>query len=157
MYTDKTIPQAMSAINARLHVPGTKARPQLDGWVEKNGKFAIGVTSDLQWRFRRRTWLHGKAIREGGVTVIQGTVPSGVSREGQAVIFGALLLVGILTLTQGNAVLAIIAVLAGAAFYIPLHGDYVNSEILLSELQKTLKGRFTPPKSSKSAGRSATR
>jgi hypothetical protein len=155
MYTDKTVPQTMSAINARLHVPGTKSKPQLDGWVDKNGKFAIGVITDLRWRFRRKTYLRGQARREQGVTIIRGTVPSGLSREGQLAIFGILLVIGLVTLTQGNAMLAIIAVVAGAAFYIPLHGDYVNSEILLGELQKTIKGRFTPPKQSKSTAKKA--
>lgn len=155
MYTDKTVSQAMSAINERLHVPGTKSRPQMDGWVEKNGSFAMGVTTPVQWRFRRRTYLQGRAERQGGVTVVTGTVPGGAGRQGQIAVFAALLIVGLLILVQGNAMLAIIAVLAGAALYIPLRGDYDNSEILLSELQKTLNAKLTPPKrdSAKSAPR----
>jgi hypothetical protein len=147
MYTDKTVSQAMSAINERLHAPPSKSRPQLDGWVEKNGRFAISTSSKLRWRFSRRTHLYGKAERQSGVTVIEGNVPGGVSHEGQAVIFGALLLVGLLIFfIQGNALFAIVAVMVGMALFIPLRGDYHNSEILLSELQKTLNARLTPPK-----------
>jgi hypothetical protein len=143
MYTDKTVAQAMSAINERLH---TSRRPQLDGWVEKSGRFAIGVTTPVRGRFKRHTFIQGKAERESGMTIIEGTVPSGVSRTGWLVIFIALLLVGLVTLSQGNAILGIIAILAGVTLYVPLTGDYNNCEILLSELQKALNAKFTPPK-----------
>lgn len=146
MYTDKNVAQAMSAINERLHVPGTKSRPQLDGWVEKSGRFAIGVTTTVRWRFDRRTYLYGKAERQGGITIVEGTVSGGVGRDGQIVVFAALLVIALLTLSQGNAILAIVAVLAGLALFIPMRGDYNNSEILLSELQKALNAKFTPPK-----------
>lgn len=146
MYTDKTVAQAMSAINARLHTPGTKGRPQLDGWVEKSGRFAMTVTTQVRWRLRRRTTLSGRAERRDGITVVEGTVPGGASREGQAVVFGALALVAVLSMINGNAILAIVALVAGAGFFIPLQGDYANSEILLSELQKTLKAQLTPPR-----------
>lgn len=146
MYTDKSVAQAMSAINERLHVPGTKSRPQLDGWVEKSGRFAMGVTTTVRWRFDRRTFLYGQAERQGGVTLVEGTVSGGVGRDGQIVVFGAMLIIALLTLSQGNAILAIVALLAGLALFIPMRGDYANSEILLSELQKTLNAKFTPPK-----------
>ncbi len=146
MYTDKSVSQTMSAINERLHVPPSKSRPQLDGWVEKSGRFAIGVRSELQLRLSRKTYLQGKAERQGGVTVVEGSVPGGVSREGQLVIFVAMLLVGLLLYTQGYAMFALVVVAVGAALYIPLRGDYQNSEILLAELQKTLNARLTPPK-----------
>jgi hypothetical protein len=146
MYTEKSVAQAMSAINERLHVPGTKSRPQLDGWVEKNGRFAMTVTTKVRWRFDRRTSLYGRAERQGGITYVEGTVSGGVGRDGQIVIFGALLIIALLTLSQGNAILAIVAVLAGLALFIPMRGDYNNSEILLSELQKALNAKFTPPK-----------
>lgn len=146
MYTDKTVPQAMSAINARLHAPAGRGRPQLDGWVEKSGRFALTVTTEVRWGLRRRTTLYGRAERRDGATVIEGTVPGGASRQGQAVVFGALALIAVLGMVNGNAVLALVALAAGFGFYIPLQGDYANSEILLSELQKTLKAQFTPPR-----------
>lgn len=152
MYTDKTVPQAMSAINARLHTPGSKGRPQLDGWVEKSGRFALTVTTQVRWRFRRRTTLNARAERRDGLTVIEGSVPGGASREGQAIVFGALALVAVLGMIQGNAILAIVALAAGVVFFVLLEGDYANSEILLSELQKTLKAQLTPPRREDKAG-----
>lgn len=152
MYTDKTVPQAMSAINARLHTPSGKGRPQLDGWVEKSGRFALTVTTQVRWRFRRRTTLNARAERREGLTVIEGSVPGGASREGQAIVFGALVLVAALGMAQGNAILALVALAAGAAFFVLLEGDYANSEILLSELQKTLKAQLTPPRRADKAG-----
>ena len=157
MYTDKSVSQTMSAINERLHVPPSKSRPQLDGWVEKSGRFAIGVRSELQLRLSRKTYLQGKAERQGSVTVVEGNVPGGVSREGQLVIFVAMLLVGLLLYTQGYAMFALVVVAVGAALYVPLRGDYQNSEILLAELQKTLNARLTPPKKSTTTKRAASR
>lgn len=146
MYTDKTVPQTMRAINERLHVAGTKSRPQLDGWVEKSGRFAIAVTTTVHGRFRRKTTLQGQAERDGSVTVIRGNVPDGLPRNQQLWVIGIMILVGLLALTQGNAIFAIIAVMVGGAITIPLQGDFDNSEYLLTELQRALKAKFTPPK-----------
>lgn len=154
MYTDKTVAQAMSSINERMHAPATKSRPQIDGWVEKNGRFAISVTSELKWRFRRRTFLHGRAERESGMTIVRGNVPGGVAPEGQTIIFVALLIIAALIFLQGNAIFAIVTIAVGLLLFIPLRGDYYNCEILLSELQKTLNAKLTPPK--KSTSRQAT-
>ncbi|MBZ0292276.1 MAG: hypothetical protein K8L99_06880, partial [Anaerolineae bacterium] len=104
MYTDKTVAQAMASINERMHASPTKSRPQIDGWVEKKGRFAISVTSELKWRFKRRTFLHGHAERESGMTVVRGNVPGGVAPEGQAIIFVALLIIAALIFLQGNAI-----------------------------------------------------
>lgn len=146
MYTEKTIPQAMRAINERLHAPGTKSRPQLDGWVEKNGSFAITVTTTVHGRFKRKTTLRGQAERDGGGTVIRGNVPGGLARNKQTIIFGIMFALGILAFIQGNGVMAVVSILVGAALSIPLQGDFNNSEILLTELQRALKARLTPPK-----------
>ena len=43
-------------------------------------------------------------------------------------------------------IFAIIAVMVGGAITIPLQGDFDNSEYLLTELQRALKAKFTPPK-----------
>ena len=147
MYTDMTVAQSMRAINDRLHVSGTRTRPQMDGYVEKSGRFAMAVTTTVRWRFKRKTFLHGQAERDTGLTVIRGNVPGGLSRNKQALVLGMMIVIGLaLGFTQGNAILAIVPVLAGAAFSIPLQGDFDNSEILLSELQKALKAKFRPPK-----------
>jgi hypothetical protein len=155
MYTEKSVAQAMNAINERLHTPGTKSRPQLDGWVEKSGRFSMCVTSNVRWRLRRKTYLQGKAEKLGGITLLQGTVPGGVGTQGMLVIFGALVLLAILVYTQGNALLAAAALVAGLVLYVPLVGDYQNCETLLAELQKAVNAKFTPP-SGKSTTSTAT-
>jgi hypothetical protein len=146
MYTDSSVAQAMKAVNDRLHVAGTRSRPQIDGWVEKNGSFAMSVKTTVYGRFQRKTLLRARAERQGGTTVVSGSVPGGLPRNRQIVIFVMMLVLGLVLLSQGSAILCIIVIAAGAALAIPLQGDYDNSEILLTELQKALKARFAPPR-----------
>ena len=40
LYSEKTVAQCLTSINARMHVKGSGSRPTLDGWVEKNGAFS---------------------------------------------------------------------------------------------------------------------
>jgi hypothetical protein len=145
MYTEKTVPQAMRAINDRLQTGGTKAR-QYDGWVEKSGRFAFGVTTIVHGRFKRKTVMRGQAERDGGITVVSGDVPGGLSRDRQMIVFAAMILIALLLLSQGGALVAIAVLICAAALSVPLQGDFDNSELLLTELQRTLKARFTPPK-----------
>ena len=156
MYTEKSVPQAMSAINERLHTPGSKSRPQLDGWVEKSGRFSMHVNSNVKWRLMRKTVLQGKAEKLGNITLIQGTVPGGVGTQGMLVIFAALAAVAVIVYTQGNAILAAAAILAGIGLYVPLVGDFQNCETLLSELQKAVNAKFTPPNGKPTATASAS-
>jgi urea transporter len=146
MYTDKNVAQTMKAVNERLHAPGTKSRPQMDGWVEKSGRFAMAVTSPVYGRFPRKTHLHAKAERQGGTTVVSGTVSGGLPRNRQFIIVAIMVVLGLVALSQGSAIFCIVAVAVGLALPIPLQGDYENSEILLTELQKALKARFAPPR-----------
>lgn len=146
MYTEKTVAQCAAAIRERLEVKETASRPAMQGWVNKSGEFSISVTSNVIWNFSRRTNLSGKAERESGITVIRGLVADGVGREGQLVIFVALVLVGFILMARGNALLAILAVGAGAVLYIPLVGDRQNSEVLMKELRTILKAKDRPPK-----------
>ena len=114
--------------------PRTKTRPKLEGRTQKSGHFNIGVTTPVYGRFKRKTLLQGQAERTGGITVVRGTVPGGLSRENQYIVIGIMIAVGVLALAAGNAILAVVAVLAGAAFTIPMQGDYDNAELLLTEL-----------------------
>ena len=157
LYTDKTVKQCLSAVNDRLQAKSTSRRPDLDGWIEKGGRFSLAVSTRVARRFKRKTRLHASVEREDGTTVIRGAVPSGVDKQGQAVIFGALLVIGLLILSGGDAMLAIFAVGIGAALYVPLRGDLENSEVLMKELKKTLKAKENPPKSSKSGSRRSRR
>jgi hypothetical protein len=145
MYTEKSVAQTMRAINDRLQTGGTKART-FDGWVEKSGRFAFSVTTSVHGRFKRKTVMRGQAEREGGITVVRGDVPGGLSRNRQLIVFAAMIVIALLLLSQGGALVAIVILLCAAALSIPLQGDFDNSEVLLTDLQRTLKARFTPPK-----------
>lgn len=144
-YTEKTVAQCMRAVNERLQQKGTASRPGLEGWVEKNGSFALAVSSKVARRFARTTRLQGKAERLGGMTVVKVSVADGVAPRQRLIIFGALALVGIFLAAAGNLLPGLGIVAAGALLNIPLAGDYQNSQILLNEVQKTLKARETPP------------
>ncbi len=148
LYSEKTVAQCLTAINARMHVKGTSSRPTIDGWVEKGGTFSINMTSTVIGKFTRRTRLTAKVERENGVTVIRGSVSHGASRQGQAIVMIALALVAISIISSGNALIGLLLIPFGAYLYIPLHGDHVNSVILLDEVEKTLKAKSKPPKKS---------
>jgi hypothetical protein len=152
LYTDKSVSQCMTALNARMQAKASGSRGALDGWVEKNGRFSLSTSSTVARRFRRKTHLQATATRDDGFTVIRGYVPDGVSREGQAVIYGALLLVGVVMVASGFLLPALIAVFATGALYIPLTGDRTNSSVLLGEVQRTLGAKASPPKKTARAG-----
>lgn len=146
LYTEKTPTQALTAINARMQAKESSARAALGGWVEKNGAFALSVSTPVIGRFERRTVMRGRIERENGVTVVRGDVPSGVDKQGQLVVFAALVLLAILILTSGNALPALLVIPLGAYLYVPMTGDRANSQLLMNELQRTLKAREKPPK-----------
>lgn len=152
LYTDKSVAQCMTALNARMQAKASSSRATLDGWVEKSGRFSLSTSCTVARRFTRTTHLRATATREEGCTVIRGYVPDGVSREGQAVIFGALLLVGLVLVASGNLLPAVMAVFATAALYIPLTGDRINSAVLMGEIQRTLGAKDTPPKKAAKVG-----
>ena len=156
LYSEKTVTQCLTAINARMHVKGTGSRPTLDGWVEKSGAFSISMSAPVIGKFARRTVLKAKVERESGLTIIRGSVPNGVSRQGQAFIFVALALVAIIIIGEGNALFGFLLIPFAAYLYIPLHGDYLNSEVLIDEVQKTLKARPKPPRKTSGDSKSAS-
>jgi hypothetical protein len=147
-YTEKTVPQCLSALNERMNAKASSTRPAMDGWVEKNGQFSIGVSTDVAGRFRRSTYLRGKLEKLGPYTAIKCNVSNGATRENLVVIFVAMALTALALIASGNILMALIVLPVGSAFYVPLTGDYHNSEVLLSEIQKTLKAKTTPPKPS---------
>jgi hypothetical protein len=147
LYTDKSVRQCLSAINDRMQEKETKSRPAMDGWIEKSGEFAITTTCPVAFKFARTTKLRAHAKRENGITIVQGVVPNGASRQQQTVIFGVLGLVALVVIANGDAMLGLMALLLGFALYIPLTGDYHNSEILYKDLKRILKAKETPPKS----------
>ncbi len=146
LYSEKTVAQCMTAINARMQAKGTSTRPALDGWVEKGGAFSLGISTPVIGKFARRTTLNAKVERQSGVTIIRGSVPNGSSKEGQLVVFGGLALVAATMIANGNALFALLMIPFAAYLYIPMRGDLLNSEILIDEVQKTLKAKPKPPK-----------
>jgi hypothetical protein len=145
----------MTAINERFHLKGTNTRPSMDGWVDKGGAFSMGVSTPVIGKLNRTTYLRAKVSRENGVTIIKGDVPGGANRQGQMLVFAALALVALALMGGGNALLGLVIIPFAAVLYIPMKGDYENSELLISEVQKILKAKTTPPKAPKSNSRSA--
>ncbi|MBZ0282205.1 MAG: hypothetical protein K8L97_15800 [Anaerolineae bacterium] len=146
-YTDKTVSQCMIALNERLQTKSAK----LEGWVEKSGRFSLGVTTTVMRRFPRTTRLDARVERENGMTVIKGFVSDGVEPRQRAIIYGALVLAGVFIIISGSLLPGLLALIAPLPLNIPLEGDCNNSQILLSELQRTLKAKSTPPSPAKKA------
>jgi hypothetical protein len=147
LYTEYSIKQCTTALTERMEVRGTKARPEIDGWIEKGGKFSLATTSQVIAKFSRTTRLRATATREGNHTVISGYVPTGIPRERIVLVMVALLVVAVILYINGNGLLGIVAGALSAAMYVPLVGDYNNREYLLKELKKALHAKETPPES----------
>lgn len=146
LFTDKSVSQCMRDLNERLGAKGTKSRPELDGWIKKGGIFSVAVTLPVWRRFKRTTRMQGQVDRESGTTVIRGYVSDGVTPKWQRVIFVLLLIACGLILLSGQLLLALVALILGFATFIPMMGDYNNSDILLIELERVLKASPRPPK-----------
>jgi hypothetical protein len=136
----------MSEINERMQAKGTKSRPELHGSIEKGGHFALAVTSRVFRAFKRTTKLTATASRDGGATVITGSVPDGVTPPWQRITLVLLLAVGGLIVLSGQPMLALVVLLMGGLAFIPMIGDYNNSETLLIEVEKILKASPRPPR-----------
>lgn len=146
LYSEKTVAQCVSALNERLQGRGGKYN--LDGWTEKGGKFALSLESPVfppsMPRIMRRTELRAIAEKEGAQTVIQGIVPDGVTPVGRVWIYAAMIILGLFMVLANQLVVALTLIPLGVALYVPMKGDYVNSELLLNEVQRLLKARYTP-------------
>lgn len=139
-YTEKTVSQCMVALNERIH-----SSNKLDGWTEKNGRFAISTTSKVLKRFTRRTQLEGRVEKENGLITVKGYVSDGVGPRERIIIYGALAVGGVLLMVSGQFLPGIIVLLVAPGLHIPLAGDYENSYVLTQEIQRTLKAKHTPP------------
>lgn len=146
LYTEKTVAQCMSALSERLQARPTATRPALDGWIEKKGRFSLALTAPVIWRFQRRTRLEATVQRESGITIVRGQVSEGANPTGQAIVLAAVALVSVMILLQGEILLALMVGLAGSVVYVPLRGDYQNSDQLLIEVERTLKANPKAPK-----------
>ncbi len=148
LYSEKSVAECLTEINARMQVKATSTRPALDGWIEKSGAFSISMSAPVMGKFARRTALRAKVTRENGVTVIHGSVPGGVARDQQIVVFVALAVVALTVIGSGNMLVGLMLFPLAALLYIPMQGDHLNSAVLIDEVQKTLKAKPAPPKSS---------
>lgn len=146
LFTDKKVLDCVSAINERLQAPASGSRPGLDGWIEKRGSFALAIDSPVLGRFVRQTRLEALVEREGDTTVIRGQVPGGASPGQQRLLIGGVIALCAFMLIQGEALVAMLAAVMGGILYIPLRGDYDNSEKLLIEVERTLKASPKVPK-----------
>jgi hypothetical protein len=157
LYSEKSVAQCLTAINARLQVKGSASRAELDGWIDKSGDFSLTITSRVAVYFKRHTTLRAKVERKSGFTQITGSVPDGVPREGRILVFAALGVVSAMLLSSGSPLLALIVLPVGLALYVAMKGDHDNSAVLMNELQKTLKAKPTPPKKTENAGKPSAR
>lgn len=155
LYTDKTVPQCMAALQERMQVKGTPSRPAIEGWTTKEGRFSITTSSPVIGNFKRTTKLRAKAEKDKGFTKITGFVPDGLDRRTQIILFGVTVVVCVLVALIGLLFLGIVIALAALAFYVPLMGDYNNSDYLMKELKKTLNAKTSPPKTTPSAAKPA--
>jgi hypothetical protein len=149
----------MTALNERLQAKGTKSRPGMDGWVEKKGRFRIGVTTKVIRFFPRTTYLSGQAERQSGYTLITGNVAAGASWRTMLLVFVGILIAAGILISSGNTLIGTVLIPAAFFFSIPMIGDDQNSEYLIGELQKTLKAKFGVPNtaSAKSKGSKTAR
>ncbi len=140
-YSEKTVSQCMLALNERLHQKSGK----MDGWVEKNGNFSISVKTTVLRRFSRSTRLNGHVEKENGVTVVRGYVSDGADPRNRYIIFGILVLLGVLLALAGFLLIGLIVIAVILPLNIPLEGDYINSDTLTGEVQRTLKAKASLP------------
>lgn len=140
-YSEKTVSQCMLALNERLHQKSGK----LDGWVEKNGNFSISVSTKVLRRFSRSTRLQGQVTKENGVTVVRGYVSNGADPQNRYMIYGMLLALGGLLALAGYLLIGLAIIALILPLNIPLEGDYINSQTLTGEVQRTLKAKATLP------------
>jgi len=131
----------MLALNERLHQKSGK----LDGWVEKSGNFSLSVSTTILRLFTRSTRLHGQVTKENGVTVVRGYVSHGADPQNRYIIFGILVLLGVLLALAGYLLVGMIVIAIILPLNIPLEGDFINSETLTGEVQRTLKAKATLP------------
>jgi hypothetical protein len=152
LYTEKTVSQSLTALNERMHQKATSTRPGLDGWIEKNGAFSLSVNQPVVGKFTRTTRLTGRLTRQGSMTVIEATVSGGVEPRNRIAVYIGLGIIGAVFVLAGSPLLGLVLIPIGALLYIPMKGDYVNSTLLINEIQKALKARATPPKTAAKAG-----
>jgi hypothetical protein len=146
LYASKTIKQCLADINARFQEKESKARPGISGYTEKTGEFHL-YTATTVLGLRRNTHLRGTMEKVKDVTILRGYVSSGVQKEQAYVIMGAMMLTALAMLLLGQAIFSIVIMIIAVAGYVPLVGDYHNSQYLIKELRRITGAKDKPPAS----------
>ncbi|MFW5692467.1 MAG: hypothetical protein ACOCX3_03865 [Chloroflexota bacterium] len=146
LYTEKTPAQCLRDLNERMQAKPTKTNPELGGWIDKKGRFSITLSSRVFGRIPRTTRLSARLERERGVTVIEGYVSDGLSPEWLRNLSVILLVVVGALIFSGEPMLALFTLLLGIVAAVLLYGDWINSDVLLKTVEKTLKADPKPPK-----------
>jgi hypothetical protein len=144
LFTNKTVKQCTTELNARFEEKETKSRPAVGGYVEKGGNFML-TTSGRVLFLNRVTRLKGTLTKEKDLTLIQGYVSDGVPTEKVGIIMLALGFVALTMLLKGQAIFAILVGAIAVGAYITLIGDYTNSTYLLKELKRMTGAKDKPP------------
>jgi len=95
LLTYMTLAECNKALQERL-----QSSRQFEGWTEKDGTFALAVSSKVARAFSRRTRLQGHMKREKGITTITGYVPDGVAPRQRAIILIGMELAGVFLLVS---------------------------------------------------------
>jgi hypothetical protein len=144
LFTNKTVKQCTTELNARFEEKETKSRPAVGGYVEKGGSFMLTTTGRVLF-LNRVTRLKGTLTKEKDLTLIQGYVSDGVPTEKVGIIMLALGFVALTMLLKGQAIFAILVGAVAVGAYITLIGDYTNSSYLLKELKRITGAKDKPP------------
>ncbi len=145
LYTEKTIPQCMAALSERLQTP----RVPITGWVDKKAaRFSISIATRLigALPLQRVTRLDADCTREQGLTVIRGSVSEGVPPRVQPYVLAATAIVSLLLVLVTQIAAAVGVFVVGVLLYRMLHADWLNSDKLLLEVERTLKASPKRPK-----------
>lgn len=144
-YSELTPAKCVSAIKDRMKQPDTVSRPAMTGHVDKE-KFALTITTPVIGNFRRSTSIKASLERDKGVTVIDGYVNTGATRQQILVIFIGAVLIGLALISQGMFIHGVVVMALGAAMYIPLQGDAKNSDYLIKQVRSMLKTKTRDPR-----------
>lgn len=140
LYTAKTVKQCVSELTERTSDKEAKIRPPIQAWFGEDGTFSLVYASKVLI-MTRKTRLQGELVRDNAVTIVRGYVSEGVPPQQIGFIVGALGLVSLAMLINGQAVFSILVVLVSLVAYMVLVGDYHNSTYLLKELKRVLSAK----------------
>ncbi len=146
LYSPKTIKQINTELTARMAEKGTRSRPAIQGVVEKTGAI-YWSTQTVLLGITRTTRLRATMEKAKDVTIIRGYVSEGMRPEKVYIVMAALAAIGLLLALQGQVVLGLIVFGVSAVAYVPLVGDFRNSQYMLRELKRVTAAKDKPPPS----------